>query len=733
MLHRILQPTLTVESDIMKLDELSELFEQTITIQDAAEQQRFIDASCETASDRKKLSDLVKAHQTTCHLIDSKDPVADAVGSLDQDTPCAQEGDLLGNYRLLQEIGEGGMGLVFMADQLEPIRRRVAVKIIKSEASSRHILARFEAEREALARLDHPNITRILDAGVTATGLPYFVMELVRGDSLIDYCDQQKLSIRQRIELLEKVCMAVHHAHQKGILHRDIKPANIMVTMHDGVPVPKVIDFGIAKALDQPLTQRTLFTRYGDMVGTPQYMSPEQAEKSGLDIDLRTDVFSLGVVLYEMLTGTTPIEENALKDKGILGILETVRDCDTESPSFRVTRTLSIDQDVAVRRNTNGNLLKRSISGELDWITLKALSKDRGNRYDSAAAMAKDLRRYLDGDSVEAAAPTFFYLVRKVYQRHRTICFSITICAFLLVATSLVSLAWAVSNQRLQKLATNTAEELAIKSGRLENLNAELKTARDKARQAEARALALANEKKQKLVQERAVKQMILQAVGLKTSGSGMEGEVQIINKGPLANGLAATFQLSPEQFEKSIPLASNSKTTFSMSRPKVSIQVLNDLTADLEVGSTQNVMSAIRQSSEHLSKHYGILITEYRKEFGTSHALVAACLIDSCEVELAKKSVNWSVVESRCREAKAILTGNTTERALSEQKRLFLQLKADSLLALAMIGQDRTNESTPLLENIKKALKDGGSKLTQKQRSAVQKLLAEAELPEKP
>ena len=713
----------------MKLDELSELFEQAIKIDDQAERQQFVESSCEDCVDRQKLEELVQAHMTTCELVDSKDSVANAVKTFRDDDSTPREGDQLGNYRLLQEIGEGGMGLVFMADQLQPIRRRVAVKIIKSEASSRHILARFEAEREALARLDHPNITRILDAGVTATGLPFFVMELVRGDSLIDYCDNNKLDIRQRIQLLEKVCLAVHHAHQKGILHRDIKPTNIMVTIHDSNPVPKVIDFGIAKALDQPLTQRTLFTRYGDMVGTPQYMSPEQAEKSGLDIDLRTDVFSLGVVLYQLLTGTTPIEEAALQDKGILGILETVRDCDTESPSFRVTRTLSLDENIATHRNTNGNLLQRSISGELDWITLKALSKDRSLRYESAAAMARDLRRYLNGDSIEAAAPTFFYLVRKAYQRHRTICLSIITCAALLIAVSLVSMSWAVSNHHLRELATKAASELSEKSDRLEKLNMELKRARDQAREAESRALRLANDKKKKLVYERAVSRLALQSVGLEIIGP---GDIQILDSSPLNERLSSIIEAAVNNTDVKQPGAVMISPGIQAIRsPEVSIQVVGGHVSKIEDLNELAALPGFARSNERQSEFYSLLLAEYRDEFGTSHPLVAACLIDSCDIELKHKTVNWSLIESRCREAKAIFHAATGE-SMSQTELLFAQLKTEAFLARAMVGQNRESESSQLTKAVNVAIADQSNQLTVEQRRHLQTLISHSPPAEK-
>ena len=302
----------------------------------------------------------------------------------------------IGPYKLLQKLGEGGYGVVYMAEQEQPIRRRVALKIIKLGMDTKNVIARFEAERQALALMDHPNIARVLDAGATETGRPYFVMELVYGVKITDYCDQNRVSMQERLELFIQVCNAVQHAHQKGIIHRDLKPSNIMVTMHDGVPVPKVIDFGIAKATEQRLTDKTLFTSYAQLMGTPAYMSPEQMELSGLNLDTRSDIYSLGVLLYELLTGHTPFDTADLLKLGVDELRRTVCEQEPLSPSAKL-QTLNNEEltKTARRRHIEPPRLLSQLRGDLDWIVLKCLEKDRTRRYETANGLAMDIRALL--------------------------------------------------------------------------------------------------------------------------------------------------------------------------------------------------------------------------------------------------------------------------------------------------------------------------------------------------
>lgn len=329
-------------------------------------------------------------------------------------------GTCIGPYKLLQKIGEGGFGDVWMAEQSTPLQRRVALKIVKAGMDTDEVIARFEAERQALALLDHANIARIFDAGTTQTGRPYFIMELVRGVPITTYCDENRLTAEERLRLFLPLCQAVQHAHQKGIIHRDIKPSNILVTLHDGVPVPKIIDFGIAKALEQRLTERTLVTRFHAFVGTPVYTSPEQMEMSGLDVDTRSDIYSLGVLLYELLTGRPPFDPEALLRSGLEAMRRTLREADPPRPSHRIVTLTEEDRcTVAQRRGTDAVRLSVFLRGDVDWIVMRCLEKDRTRRYDTAAALAQDICRHLQNEPVEARPPSQTYRLAKFYRRHR--------------------------------------------------------------------------------------------------------------------------------------------------------------------------------------------------------------------------------------------------------------------------------------------------------------------------
>ncbi len=334
--------------------------------------------------------------------------------------PDEKAGNRIGKYRLLEKIGEGGMAVVYMAEQEQPIRRKVALKIIKLGMDTKSVIARFEAERQALAMMDHPNIAKVLDAGATETGRPYFVMELVKGVSITEYCDANNLSTKERLTLFIQVCNAVQHAHQKGIIHRDIKPTNVMVTQHDGKPVPKVIDFGIAKAINQKLTEKTFFTRYAHIIGTPAYMSPEQAELSDLDIDTRTDIYSLGVLLYELLTGTPPFGEEELRKAGYIEMQRVIREQEPLKPSTKLSTLGDTLTDIAKHRNSTPELLRKAVRGDLDWIVMRSLEKDRARRYETANGLAQDIRRHLGHEPVMARGPSATYRVGKFLRRHRS-------------------------------------------------------------------------------------------------------------------------------------------------------------------------------------------------------------------------------------------------------------------------------------------------------------------------
>jgi serine/threonine protein kinase len=399
-----------------------------------------------------------------------------------------EAGTKIGPYQLLEEIGEGGMGVVFLAQQTEPISRRVALKVIKVGMDTRRVVARFESERQTMALLDHPSITKVLDAGATDSGRPYFVMELVEGRPLTKYCDAQRLSIPRRLKIFIQICNAVEHAHQKGIIHRDIKPNNIIVTEQDGNPLPKIIDFGIAKATADRTGDETAFTRLGEMVGTPLYMSPEQA--SDEEVDTRADIYSLGVVLYELLTGTTPFHD--LRRQKVQDIRAAIRTKDPPTASHRVGNLGETAAEIAAQRDTDPHWLARSIKGELDWILLKCLARDREQRYQSAGELAREIRRYLRGEPIDAAAPTFWYRSRKFIGKHRVAVGVTTFVVALLTAASVFS-SWLA--YRANALARRATEAESLAKSRL----VEVEEQRDRAMAAEKQLAKLEREQRNRV------------------------------------------------------------------------------------------------------------------------------------------------------------------------------------------------------------------------------------------
>jgi tetratricopeptide (TPR) repeat protein len=378
--------------------------------------------------------------------------------------PAESVGSVIGPYKLLQQIGEGGFGLVYMAEQEQPVRRVVALKIIKPGMDTGQVIARFESERQALALMDHPNIAKVLDAGATASGHPYFVMELVKGVPITEFCDKNHLLPEERLKLFVDVCHAIQHAHHKGIIHRDIKPTNVMVTLHDGVPVVKVIDFGVAKATVQKLTEKTLFTAYGEMVGTPQYMSPEQAEMSGLDIDTRSDVYSLGVLLYELLTGTTPLEAKRLREAGYARMQKLIQEEETPRPSTRLSSLGTSATLIAGKRGLDVQRLLRLLVSDLDWIVMKALEKDRNRRYATPDGFAEDIERHLRHEAIEARPPSTAYRLRKFAQRNRVAMVTVSAVAVALLAGLMVSTWQAIRATHAEKAALASAERERIAS-----------------------------------------------------------------------------------------------------------------------------------------------------------------------------------------------------------------------------------------------------------------------------
>jgi non-specific serine/threonine protein kinase/serine/threonine-protein kinase len=386
------------------------IFGHALDIQSPAERAQYLNNACQGDDGlRAEVEELIGAVSRAGNFL---------VSASSGDQSVNEFGALIGPYKLLEQIGEGGMGLVYMAEQQQPVRRQVALKIIKPGMDCRQIVARFEAERQALALMDHANIARVLDAGMTQSGRSYFVMELVNGVPITKYCDQKRLTIRERLELFIPVCQAIQHAHQKGIIHRDIKPTNVLVARYDDVTVPKVIDFGVAKATEQKLTEKTMFTGFGQLIGTLEYMSPEQAQFNQLDIDTRSDIYSLGVLLYELLTGSTPVDQSRLRTAAFDETLRIIREEEPPKPSTRLGAA-DTPPTIAGNRNVEPARLCHAVRGDLDWIVMKCLEKHRGRRYESASGLEIDLRRYLADEPIMAHPPSRVYQLRKFVRRNR--------------------------------------------------------------------------------------------------------------------------------------------------------------------------------------------------------------------------------------------------------------------------------------------------------------------------
>ncbi len=450
---------------------IEDIFSRAVEIKAEAVRGEYLDKACagEPAL-RQRVESLLAAHEEAASFLENpvKTLAAETTAPGGRFSPVTAlppsayrpisegPGTMVGRYKLLQQIGEGGMGVVYMAAQETPVRRRVALKIIKPGMDSAQVIARFEAERQALAMMDHPNIARVLDAGTTETGRPYFVMELVQGIPITQYCDDKLLNTVERLELFIQVCNAIQHAHQKGIIHRDLKPSNVLIAIYDGKPVPKIIDFGVAKALHQNLTEKTMFTQFGAVVGTLEYMSPEQADMDLMGTDTRSDIYSLGVLLYELLTGSTPLDGKKLRSLGYAEMLKTIREVDPPKPSTRLTQSRDDMATISARRQTEPRRLQKLVAGDLDWIVMKCLEKDRTRRYETANGLAVDIQRHLQDEAVLASPPGQLYKLQKLVRRNKLM-FAAIACVMLALVLGLAASLWQA--ERAHREAMRAASE----------------------------------------------------------------------------------------------------------------------------------------------------------------------------------------------------------------------------------------------------------------------------------
>jgi serine/threonine protein kinase/tetratricopeptide (TPR) repeat protein len=564
------------------------VFDHVLELETPTERKAYLDAACaEDPQLRGKVEALLQAYQDAGSFLEA--PPAVPGGTQAYEPVCEGPGTRIGPYKLLQQIGEGGMGVVYMAEQEQPVRRKVALKIIKPGMDSRQVVARFEAERQALAMMDHLHIAKVFDAGMTESGRPYFVMELVHGVPITRFCDDNQLTPRQRLELFVPVCQAIQHAHQKGIIHRDVKPSNILVTMYDDKPVPKVIDFGVAKAIEQRLTEKTMFTQYGTLVGTFEYMSPEQAEMNAFGVDTRSDIYSLGVLLYELLTGTTPLERKRLREAALDELVRLIKEEEPPRPSVRLSSSGNLPKIAAARKTEPGRLSKL-VRGEIDWIVMKCLEKDRTRRYETANGLARDVERYLHDEPVEACPPSVGYRLRKFARKHRAAFVTAAGFAGLLLVGTMVSTWLAVRATRAEQIAV-AARDAEIQQRQ------ETEAQRDRALTAES----LASERLEQVTRE---KEQVEKAEKKAAEEAAIAKAVnEFLQKDLLGQADVSKQEAGEEGPDPNVKVRTLLDRTAQSIEGKFQDQPLTEAAIRLTLGNTYSALGRYAEAQSHLER----------------------------------------------------------------------------------------------------------------------------------
>ena len=636
----------------------------------AGERATFVKKACGGDDNlRQKIAALLDAHERTGGFLE-KSPMEDTVLKAQAAHIGEKIGDQIGKYKLLQQIGEGGCGVVFLAEQLEPVKRQVALKVLKPGMDTKSVITRFEVERQALALMDHPNIAKVFDAGATVSGRPYFVMELIRGVKITHYCDLNLLNVRERLKLFIQVCHAIQHAHQKGIIHRDIKPSNILVTTtEDGVAVPVVIDFGIAKATtDHQLTDKSLHTAIEMLIGTPAYMSPEQAALTNIDVDTRTDIYSLGAVLYELLTGSTPFDTKVSMKEGIDEIRRVIREEEPVRPSARLSQTPTSDlQSVARNRKSETQKLIRDVRGDLDWITIKALEKDRTRRYATAYGLASDVHRYLADEAVTARPPSALYRLRKTARRNKLLFLSIgAVSAILMVSLVLVSAGFARERQARRKAVTETAKSRQITQfleDMLKGVGPSVARGRDTTMLMEiltntaARVGPELTNQPAVEAELRGVMGQLYQALGNYDQAQAMERKALEINRKLYgAKSLIAAVSLN----DLSIAYMSDSKLAEAQAAGEESLNIQQRLSSnqDAELAATLDNLGQVyrQQGKDAAAEKFAREALEIRRRLFGNGSLEAAASMQNLSFILTNER-KWDEAETMAREVLAIRT----------------------------------------------------------------------------